>query len=47
MLTRYGYTTIGIVAIISFLLIVISFFIQNNPIKITVVVIALIMLLGH
>ena len=46
MFTRYGYTTIGIVAIISFLLIVISFFIQSNPIKITVVVIAAVMLLG-
>jgi len=46
MFTRYGYTTIGVVAIISFLLIILSFFIQNNPIKITLVVIAAIMLLG-
>lgn len=46
MLTRYGYTTIGIVAIISFLLIVLSFFVQNNPLKITLVVIAAVMLLG-
>lgn len=46
MFTRYGYTTIGIVAIISFLLIVLSFFIQNNPLKITIVIVAAIMLLG-
>jgi phosphatidylserine decarboxylase len=46
MFTRYGYTTIGVVAIISFLLIVLSFFIQNNPLKITFVVIAAITLLG-
>lgn len=46
MFTRYGYTTIGVVAIISFLLIVLSFFIQNNPLKITLVVIAAITLLG-
>jgi phosphatidylserine decarboxylase len=46
MFTRYGYTTIGVVAIISFLLIVLSFFIQNNPFKITLLVLAAIMLLG-
>ena len=46
MFTRYSYTTIGVVAIISFLLIVLSFFIQNNPLKITLVVIAAITLLG-
>ncbi|MCW8810478.1 MAG: phosphatidylserine decarboxylase family protein [Ignavibacteriaceae bacterium] len=46
MFTRYGYTTIGVVAIISFLLIVLSFFIQNNSLKITFVVIAAITLFG-
>ena len=46
MFTRYGYTTIGVVAIISFLLIVLSFFIQNNPSKITVLIIAALMLFG-
>lgn len=46
MFTRYGYTTIGVVAIISFLLIVLSFFIQNNPLKIPLLVIAAITLLG-
>ena len=34
MFTKYGYTTIGVVAIISFVLIVLSFFIQNTPAKI-------------
>ncbi len=34
MFTKYGYTTIGIVAIISFSLIVLSIFIQNTPAKI-------------
>jgi phosphatidylserine decarboxylase len=34
MFTKYGYTTIGVVAIISFLLIISSFFIQNTPAKI-------------
>jgi len=34
MFTKYGYTTIGVVAIISFLLLVLSFFIQNTPAKI-------------
>jgi phosphatidylserine decarboxylase len=46
MFTRYGYTTIGVVAIISFLLIVLSFFIQNNPSKITVLIIAALILFG-
>ena len=46
MFTRYGNTTIGIVAIISFLLIVLSFFVQNNPLKITLVVLTAVMLLG-
>ncbi len=46
MFTRYGYTTIGIVAILSFLMIALSFFIQNNTIKISLVVIAAVILLG-
>lgn len=45
MFTKYGYTTIGIVAIISFLLIIISFFIQNYPSKIGIILIAVIILL--
>jgi phosphatidylserine decarboxylase len=46
MFTKYGYTTIGIVAIISFLLIAYSFFIQNNSFKIILVVLAAIILIG-
>jgi phosphatidylserine decarboxylase len=45
MFTKYGYTTIGIVAIISFLLIIISFFIQNNSSKIGIILIAVIIIL--
>lgn len=37
MFTKYGYTTIGIVTIIAFLLISFSFFTQSNPLKITLI----------
>lgn len=40
MFTKYGYTTIGIVAVIVFLLISLSFFIQSNPLKILIIIIA-------
>lgn len=40
MFTKYGYTTIGIVAVIVFVLITLSFFIQNNPVKIILVLLA-------
>ncbi len=41
MFTKYGYTTIGIVSIISFLLISFSFFINSNLIKIFLIIIAI------
>jgi phosphatidylserine decarboxylase len=44
MFTRYGYTTIGIVAVITFILIASSFFIQNNPLKIILILISAILL---
>jgi len=44
MFTRYGYGTIGVVAIISFLLISLSFFVQNNPLKITILLAAAVIL---
>ena len=44
MLTKYGYTTIGIVAIISLLLISFSFFVQNNPLKVILILIAAVIL---
>ncbi|GAB6283164.1 MAG: phosphatidylserine decarboxylase [Ignavibacterium sp.] len=44
MFTKYGYTTIGIAAIISFILISISFFINSNLIKSVLIIIALIFL---
>lgn len=46
MFTKYGYTTIGIVSIISFVLIALSFFIHNTPLKISLVLIAAIILIG-
>jgi phosphatidylserine decarboxylase len=45
MLTKYGYTTIGISALISFILIVVSFFIQNVYGKYTLVALALFVLI--
>jgi phosphatidylserine decarboxylase len=45
MFTKYGYTTIGVVAFISFLIIVLSLFIQYTPAKISLLVIAAIILL--
>ena len=45
MFTKYGYTTIGVVAIISFVLIVLSFFIQNTPAKIVIILSAALILI--
>lgn len=45
MLTKYGYTTIGISAIISFLFILISFFIQNGIGKYALIAIGLFILI--
>lgn len=45
MFTKYGYTTIGVVAVITLLLITLSFFIQNNPLKIAVLLVAAVLLL--
>ena len=45
MFTKYGYTTIGVVAVIAFVLISLSFFTQYNPLKITLVLIAAVTLL--
>ena len=46
MFTRYGYTTIGIVAIISFLLIILTFFIENHWLKVAILIITAVLLLG-
>jgi phosphatidylserine decarboxylase len=45
MLTKYGYTTIGVVAIISFVFISVSFFVQSGYIKYTLIVLALFLLI--
>lgn len=44
MFTKYGYTTIGIVAVITLLLITLSFFVQNNPLKVAILIVAAIVL---
>lgn len=44
MFTKYGYTTIGITAIISFLLIVIGIFLNNNIARMSLFVLAFIMI---
>ena len=41
MFTKYGYTTIGIAAIISFLVVAVSFFIQNGYVKYGLILLAL------
>ena len=45
MFTKYGYTTIGVVAVIAFILVSVSFFTQSNPLKIILILIAAAILL--
>ena len=45
MFTKYGYTTIGVVAVIAFILISLSFFTQSNPLKIILIIVAAVILL--
>lgn len=45
MITKYGYTTLGIIAITAFLLIVISFFIHNNIIKALLIILPILFLI--
>jgi len=45
MFTKYGYTTIGVVAVIAFILISLSFFTQSNPLKIILILVAAVILL--
>jgi len=40
MFTKYGYTTIGVVAVITLLLITLSFFVQNNLLKVAILIVA-------
>ncbi|MEJ2194159.1 MAG: phosphatidylserine decarboxylase family protein [Ignavibacteriaceae bacterium] len=44
MFTKYGYTTIGITAIISFLIIVLAIFLNNNIARISLMTIAILLL---
>lgn len=45
MITKYGYSTVGAISIIVFLLIVISFFIQNNYVKAVLIALPILFLL--
>jgi phosphatidylserine decarboxylase len=45
MITKYGYTTLGIIAIITFILIVISFFVQNNFLKALLIILPILFLI--
>ncbi len=44
MFTKYGYTTIGVVAVIAFILISLSFFTHSNPVKIILILVAALIL---
>jgi phosphatidylserine decarboxylase len=44
MFTKYGYTTIGTAAIISFLIIVLGIFVNNNVIKVGLLVVAILLI---
>jgi phosphatidylserine decarboxylase len=45
MITKYGYSTLGVISIIVFILIVISFFIQNNFLKAVLIILPIIFLI--
>jgi len=45
MFTKYGYSTIGVVAVVAFILISLSFFTQSNPLKIIIILVAAVILL--
>src|SRR3972149_10396333 len=45
MFTKYGYATLGIVSIIAFVLISMSFFVHNNYFKYTLIILPLLLLI--
>jgi phosphatidylserine decarboxylase len=45
MFTKYGYNTLGIIAIIVFILVALSFFLNNNYIKFTVIAICVVFII--
>jgi len=45
MITKYGYSTLGIIAIIAFISIVISFFVQNNFLKAILIILPILFLI--
>ncbi|GBD88577.1 phosphatidylserine decarboxylase [bacterium BMS3Abin03] len=44
MFTKYGYTTIGVTAILSFLLIVMSLFINNSVVRIVIIAVSILLI---
>ncbi len=44
MLTKYGYGTIGIIAVISFVIIVISVFINSTPVKYSLIIVSILLI---
>lgn len=45
MITKYGYTSLGIIAILAFILIVISFFVQSNFLKTALIILPILFLI--
>lgn len=45
MITKYGYSTLGVIAIIVFILIVVSFFVQNNFLKALLIILPILFLI--
>ena len=45
MITKYGYSTLSVLAIIAFALIVISFFVQNNFLKVILIILPILILI--
>lgn len=45
MITKYGYSTLGIIAVIAFIFIVVSFFVQNNFVKAALIIFPIVFLI--
>lgn len=45
MITKYGYSTLGIIAVIAFIFIVVSFFVQNNFVKAALIILPIVFLI--
>jgi len=45
MITKYGYSTLGIIAVIAFIFIVVSFFVQNNFVRAALIIFPIVFLI--